>query len=166
MMMNLFSPVDIEPAQFAALSPALKTEALRLMAEAGLTVPRMRDATGLDCADMLAIGRRRHQVRAFDFERSAENTPNLKRGPKLSSASRLLLGFMSHNAGVLAESLTTVAYDLGISEKSAKAALQQLTTWAFVQKTRDGTGRVAAHYRLTSSGETLMAAQAEVAADE
>lgn len=166
MMMNLFSSVEIEPQQFAGFSPALQTEALRLMAEAGLTVPRMRDATGLDCAEILTIGRRRHQVRAFDFERSAENTPNLKRGPKLSAASRLLLGLMSHNAGVLAESLTTVAYDLGISEKSAKAALQQLTAWAFVQKTRDGTGRVAAHYRLTSSGETLMAAQAEVAADE
>jgi hypothetical protein len=180
MMMNLFSPVDIEPVQFAALTPALQTEALRLMAEAGLTVPRMREATGLDCADILAIGRRRHHVRAFDFERSVETNPAIRKGPRLSPAAKMMLGHMHHHCGVLAGSLNTLSYDIGISEKSAKAALIQLTNWGFIEKTREGLGGTAAHYRLTATGEalavstragaaavgTVEAAAAEAASDE
>lgn len=160
MMMLLFSPVDISPAIFNAMTPALKTEAILLMAERGMVAADISAATGMDRESTLSIGGQRHHVRAFEFERSAETMPRLKQGPKLSPAARMLLGHMHHNAGVLVDSLTTVSYDVGISEKSARAALQQLTTWGFIEKTRDGSGRVAAHYRLTVAGEALVPAAA------
>lgn len=165
MMMFLFSPVDITPATFNVMAPALKTEAVLLMAERGMLEEDIAEATGIDQQSRLSIGGQRHQVRAFEFERSAETMPRLKQGPKLSPAARMLLGHMHHNAGVLVDSLTTVSYDVGISEKSARAALQQLTTWGFIEKTRDGSGRVAAHYRLTAAGEALVPAAAPSTAE-
>lgn len=158
MKMSLFSSVDISPAIFNAMAPALKTEAVLLMAERGMPAADIAAATGVDREGLLSIGSQRHHVRAFEFERSAEIMPRLKQGPKLSPAARMLLGHMHHNTGVLVDSLTTVSYDVGISEKSARAALQQLTTWGFIEKTRGGSGRVAAHYRLTSAGEALVPA--------
>jgi DNA-binding MarR family transcriptional regulator len=165
MNMSLFSPVDITPAIFTAMAPALKTEAVLLMAERGIVAADIAAATGMTRESLLSIGSQRHHVRAFEFERSAETMPRLKQGPKLSPAARMLLGHMHHNAGVLVDSLTTVSYDVGISEKSARAALQQLTTWGFIEKTRDGSGRVAAHYRLTAAGEALVPAAAPSTAE-
>lgn len=165
MMMLLFSPVDISPASFNAMAPALKTEAVLLMMEHGMLAKDIAEATGLDRPSFLSTGAQHHQVRAFEFERSAEIMPRLKQGPKLSAAARMMLGHMHHNTGVLAESLTTVSYDVGISEKSARTALQQLKNWGFIEKTRDGTGRVAAHYRLTKAGEALMAGAPDVSAE-
>lgn len=161
MRVLLFSPVDITPEGFASMSPALQTEAIRLMAEAGHGLSDMEAATGLDRKAMLTIGSRRHQVRAFEFERvdgdaaKAARADGIVRGPKLSPAAKLLIGHMHNQCCVLAESLVTVAYDLGVSEKSLHNALRQLMTWGFIEKTRDGTGRVAAQYRLTKTGEAL-----------
>ena len=156
MMMNLFSPVDIGPAKFGAFSPALQTEALRLMAEAGLTVPRMRDATGLDCADILSIGRRRHRV-ALDA-REHQGSPRGKQPLGLSDSARLILLMMLNQAGGLAASVYSIGYDIGKSTSSVRDALKVLQGRALIELTAPSRGKnFPAEYRMTKAGEALAA---------
>ena len=152
------------PAVFAALPAQLQTEAVLLMADAGYGVGAIERLTGEGREALIAIGGQRHQVKAFQGDRlGSEAVGKREKGQVVSASGRLVLGHMVSQAGMLASSVRSLAYDLGISESSVTQASRRLMKLGFIERVDGETGRVCV-YRLTRAGEKV-SGFAEVEAD-
>lgn len=171
MIVDLFNapPADLatvlSPSKFAALDAPLQSELIQLLADRSYSFKAVEAATGLSRDAIVRLGRQHHKVRAFEFERTANEMPAIRTGPRLSVDANRMLGYLAGHGGEFEEAIGKVEADAGIPQGRGPVALRQLIGWGFVITVRSGNGRIPAHYRLTTEGEALLSGQDEVPAD-
>lgn len=153
---TLFGSCAMTPKTFATMPPHLQTEAVRLMTECGYGVGAIERIAGARRSDLLSMYNQSHQIKIRDEDRATP--PKGPRVAAMSATARLVLVQMQDQAGALASSLNSIAYDLGKSTTSVRHALQQLVEKGLIELTvpARGTGHPA-QYRLTAAGEVQAA---------
>lgn len=153
---TLFGACVLTPKGFAVMEPHLQTEAVRLMTESGYGVAAIERIVGARRSDLLSIYNQSHHIKLRDDDRVSP--PKGPRVAAMSATARLVLVQMQDQAGALASSLNSIAYDLGKSTTSVRHGLQQLVEKGLIELTvpARGTGHPA-QYRLTAAGEVQAA---------
>jgi hypothetical protein len=157
---HFFGAVTIEPKGFAAMTPALQTEAVLLMAERREPVRLMRDATGLAVAQLIRIGSVKPTMRLKEFDRTDPSagqalTPEECAARKKAfsgSNPAKVLAFVRSCGGTIRMPLVRVDEGAGIGAGSSTHALRALAARGLIIQTEAACGSTSSRWDLTPDG--------------
>ncbi|WP_377299756.1 hypothetical protein [Rhizobium sp. SGZ-381] len=157
---SFFGVAPLDPKRFAAMTPALQTEAVLLMVERGEGFARIMSATGLDWGGLTRLRSAKPLFRLEQFDRvekvsgallSPEECEARRKGFAGSNAAKVL-AFLHGQAGPLRISLRRIEEGAGIGASSGTLPMRLLQDLGFLERLEPPRGLSPALWQLTPEG--------------